>query len=86
MNDLQKLELLTKYADQVAKFRELCIKHGSHEVFEQVDFHNFSFGFFIALGVTGVTGDSSTDELFYDAHILSTICRYNLNYWEGETL
>lgn len=75
--------LLEKYPDQVAAFRKFCIEHGSDDAFEETDFTGLALGFFIALGVLG---DSGTGETFYDASVLGTICRYNLQYWEGETL
>jgi hypothetical protein len=75
--------LLKTYAYQVSKFREFCILHGTAAAFDDADFSDLSLGFFIALGVTG---DSGTNEPFYDAFVLSTVCRYTLQYWEGEQL
>ena len=46
-------------------------------------FRDLSIGFFIAIGVTGV---SNADEPFYDAFRLASICRYDLQYWEGQSL
>jgi hypothetical protein len=76
-------ELLKKYAEQVAKFRKFCIECGDSVTFAEVNFYDLSIGFFVALGIDG---DSGTGEQFYDAGRLAVICRYHLQYWEGETI
>jgi hypothetical protein len=89
MNSAERKQLLEKYAKEVAIFREFCILHGSKQSFEEVDFHNFSMGFFIALGVGkdgNVLNSTDPDDEFFDPHVLSTICRYDFQYWEGEEL
>lgn len=81
--DQKDKDLLDKHKTEVDKFREFCILYGDHAAFDESDFSDVSLGFFIALGITG---DGGTGEMFFEAYHLSTICRYKLQYWQGETL
>ena len=72
--------LLIKYKSQITAFKKFCCKCGT-DGFEEINFFDLGLGFFIALGVNG---DSDTGEAFYDAHRLSSICRYTIQYWESE--
>lgn len=79
----EHLPMVQKYQREVDAFRTFCIQHGYSETFAETDFNDLSLGFFIALGVTG---DSGTGEDFHDAQILALVCRYDLEYWTGESL
>lgn len=76
--------LLKVYEKEVAEFRNFCIEHAYNGQFDEQDFYSLSLGFFIALGVTGDI--NNTGDKFADAFSLAVACRYNLQYWEGQSL
>lgn len=83
--DADDIALLVKWSEPFKKFRQFCLDHASSEAFEEVDFTDFSFGFFIALGVSGMTSTKYEPEgeqdQFFDASVLGTLARYVFQYW-----
>lgn len=84
--DQDDIALMVKWAEPFKKFREFCRQHGGNETFEETDFNGLSLGFFIALGVTGMSStkyesDGEDADQFYDASVLGTLARYVFHYW-----
>jgi hypothetical protein len=77
--------LLEKYKDQVAKFKTFCegvTPQMDRTVFDNINFYDFSVGFFIALGVVDNSIYPDENEPFADACSLARICRYDFQYWQ----